>query len=207
MTALATRTDRDDRPTEDRTVVLSGVGWADYQRLLEIRGEHSVPRFAYNNGGLEIMSPSRSHEAIKALIGRLVETFCIERDIEFSTYGSWTLENKELAKGVEPDECYVIGPQSGAPLKPHLAIEVVWTSGGIDKLEIYQALGVQEVWFWRKGALTAHVLKQNGYEQTQASEALPAISLNDVLRFIVQPTTSAAIRAYRDFLRGGARTT
>jgi hypothetical protein len=38
---------------------LDGATWAAFQRLLELRGEHPVPRFAYLEGSLEIMSPSR----------------------------------------------------------------------------------------------------------------------------------------------------
>jgi hypothetical protein len=47
------------------------------------------------------MSPSRSHEAIKSLIGRLVETWCLENGVEFSAYGSWTLEKKDANRGAE----------------------------------------------------------------------------------------------------------
>ncbi|MEG4506483.1 Uma2 family endonuclease [Microcoleus sp. F6_B4] len=34
---------------------------------------------------------------------------------------------------------------------PDLAIEVVFTSGGIDKLQLYKRLGIPEVWFWEDG--------------------------------------------------------
>ena len=54
----------DDTPTEDRIVVLRGLSWADYQRMLEVRGDASVPRFAFRRGELEIMTPSRPHESI-----------------------------------------------------------------------------------------------------------------------------------------------
>ena len=36
---------------------------------------------------------------------------------------------------------------------PELAIEVVYTSGGIDILKIYRRLGVKEVWFLRMETL------------------------------------------------------
>ncbi len=144
MHALALEPDRDDRPHEDHFVVLHGVSWSDYQRVLEIRGDHSSPRIAYLEGRLEIMSPSGSHERIKSLIGRLVEVWCLEHDVEFTTVGSWTLEDKTTDRGVEPDECYIFGPPRGA-LRPDLAIEVIWTSGGLAKLEIYRKLGVAEV--------------------------------------------------------------
>ena len=144
----------DDRPREDHTVVLRGATWADYQRLLAIRGDRSAPRIAYLEGSLEIMSPSRPHEGLKSLLGRLVEVFCLHHGTVFRTLGSWTLEDKALDRGAEPDECYIFGQEDAD--RPHLAIEVVWTSGGLNKLLIYRKLGVPEVWFWRRGRLEAH---------------------------------------------------
>jgi Uma2 family endonuclease len=42
---------------QDRFVVRRGVSWAEFQQALEERGERSVPRMAYLEGVLEIMSP------------------------------------------------------------------------------------------------------------------------------------------------------
>src|SRR3954463_14299693 len=156
--------DHDDTPVEDKIVVLRGVSWSDYQRMLEVRGEKAVPRLAYLDGELEIMTPSRPHESIKSRIGRLVEVWCLEHGIEFSPYGSWTLESKPKEAGVEADECYVFGVEP-EPARPDLAIEVVWTSGGIKKLEIYKRLGVAEVWFWKRGRITVHVLVGGEYQE------------------------------------------
>lgn len=59
--------DLDRRPPADDIVVLRGATWADHQRLLEIRGERSVPRLTYLEGVLEIMTPSRPHESITSI--------------------------------------------------------------------------------------------------------------------------------------------
>jgi Uma2 family endonuclease len=198
--ALALEPDRDDRPHEDHFVVLHGVTWSDYQRVLEVRGDRSSPRIAYLEGRLEIMSPSQSHEWIKSVIGRLVEVWCLERGIEFTTVGSWTLEDKASDRGVEPDECYIFGPSRDVT-RPNLAIEVIWTSGGINKLDIYRKLGVSEVWIWRRGKLTPHALQDERYEPVAASKVLPGIDLDQLAAFLDRPTTSAAIREYRDAIR------
>jgi Uma2 family endonuclease len=194
----------DDTPVEDKIVVLRRATWADYQRLLEMRGDASSPRIAYLEGELEIMAPSRPHESIKSVIGRLVEVWCLEHDIEFGTYGSWTLESKETASGAEPDECYVFGDVS-EPVRPDLAIEVVWTSGGIDKLALYARLEVREVWFWRRGRLTVHVLRGDAYEEAASSQVLAGIDLAELARYLERAPTSRAIRDYRDALRQRAR--
>lgn len=188
--------DHDDTPTGDQIVVLRGATWADYQRLLEVRGELSTPRMAYGEGVVEIMTPSRQHECLKFNIGRLLETWCFENNVEFSGYGSWTLERADEASGVEPDECYVFGNVS-EPERPDLAIEVVWTSGGIDKLEIYRKLGVREVWFWRRGQLTAHALRGERFVEVSESQVLPGIDLAELVSFLDRPTASQAIREYR----------
>jgi Uma2 family endonuclease len=79
---------------------------------------------------------------------------------------------------------------------------VIWTSGGLDKLEIYRKLGVREVWVWRRGRLTVHALRGESYEQIAASEVLPGIDLDQLLSCLDRPTTSQAIRAYRKLLAG-----
>ena len=186
----------DDTPVEDKIVVLRGLSWSDYQRQLELRGDRSLPRFAYLEGDLEIMTPSQPHESLTSRIGRLVEVWCLEKDIEFSPYGSWTLQDKEAERGVEADECYVFGVEPEAD-RPHLAIEVVWTSGGLRKLDIYVKLGVREVWFWRKGRITIHVLSGDQYLEAAASSALPGIDLVQLCTYLDRPTTSQAMREYR----------
>lgn len=188
--------DHDDTPVEDKIIVLRGATWVDYQRLLEMRGDRSAPRISFLEGALEVTSPSRPHESLKSLIGRLVEAWCLERGIELSTYGSWTLEDKAVERGVEPDECYVFGAVA-EPTRPDLAIEVVWTSGGLNKLEIYRKLGVREVWCWRRGQLTVHVLRGDAYAEVAASEVLPGIDLGLLAAHLDRPTTSQAIREYR----------
>jgi Uma2 family endonuclease len=180
----------------DHIVHLHGVSWADYLRILRMRGDRSAPRITYLDGELEIMRPSRNHEAIKSMIGRLVEVYCLENGIEFSPYGSWTLKRKPAERGAEPDECYVFG-EVRAPKRPDLAIEVLWTSGRIDKLDVYRKLGVREVWYWRQGKLQPYLLRGNRYRLLPRSKVLPGIDLDELARFLDRPTTSQAIRQYR----------
>src|SRR5437660_879263 len=107
-----------------------------------MRGENQVPRISYLEGEVELMTPSDSHEDWSAKIARLLETWSIETGIPIRAVGSWTLKRKKDECGAEPDECYVIGRRR--PRVPDLAVEVVWTSGSLDKLDIYKALGVRE---------------------------------------------------------------
>ena len=193
----------DDTPVGDKIVVLEGLSWSDYQRMLEVRGDGTVPRFAYLEGELEIMTPSKAHESLASRIGHLLAVWCLEKGVEFSAYGSWTLEDKATERGVEADACYVFGSEPEAR-RPHLAIEVVWTSGGIRKLDIYRKLGVPEVWFWRKGRIFMHVLCAEQYLEAATSSVLPGIDPALLCGYLDRATTSQASREYRAALGQGA---
>lgn len=181
---------------QDHIVQLHGVSWSDYLRVLAIRGEHSAPRITYLEGVLQIMSPAYDHEAIKSIIGCLVEAWCLDHGVEFTTVGAWTIKKKRVKRGVEPDECWVFGDRPRKK-RPDLAVEVIWTSGGIDKLDVYRKLGVREVWIWDRAVLTAHQLVDEQYQPVEASVVLPGIDLSLIQRFCTVLPTSRAIREFR----------
>jgi Uma2 family endonuclease len=188
------------RQFADNIIVLDGVTWADFQRILEIRGERPVPRLTYLEGALELMTPSRPHESIKSMIGRLVDAWCLAKGVAITPYGSWLLEDKESERGVEPDECYVLGEVEN-PARPDLAIEVVWSHGGLDKLEVYRKLGVREVWVWEAGAIAIYSLQEASYTRIDRSALLPDLDHGVLLRFVdVRPMTRA-VTEYRTLLR------
>jgi hypothetical protein len=118
---LAQLLDHDDTPTEDHIVVLHDVSWVDYERVLAMRGDVSVPRLNYVEGELELMTPSWPRESI----------------------------------------------------------------------------GVKEVWFWRRGRISVHVLEGNGYVDSASSRALPGIDLVQLASYLDRETDSQAIREYR----------
>ncbi len=183
-------------PSSDGRIVLHQVSWSQYETQLEIRGDRSSPRISYLDGAMELMSPSKDHERIKSYIGRLVETFALEHDIDFSPYGSWTLKEAPKGAGVEPDECYLFGSDQSREM-PDLVIEVIWTSGGIDKLEAYRRLGVSEVWFWKNDAIQVHVLEADAYQTSERSRCLPGLDLALMLSCVREPTVLQAVKALR----------
>src|SRR4051794_11112137 len=90
----------------DQHVILRGMTWKDFEVLLAIRGDRAGVRMYYLEGEIELMSPTRSHEAIKKMIGRLLEAYADEEGLELNGFGSWTLRNAPRERGAEPDECY-----------------------------------------------------------------------------------------------------
>ncbi|MDB4957678.1 MAG: hypothetical protein JWO36_5247 [Myxococcales bacterium] len=185
---------------DDEIVTLRGVSWRELEHRLAIKDDAPVPRIAYLDGVLELMSPSVDHERAKSNIGALVEFYALDANIEISSVGSWLLKNKRRRVGCEPDECYIIGPY-GRRKRPHLAIEVIHTSGSINKLEVYERLDVPEVWFWKRGKIVVHVLRKGAWATARRSGFLPGLDLDLLCSCLDRPSTTAAIRAFRDALR------
>jgi Uma2 family endonuclease len=182
------------------------VSWEYYETLLTQLGDSLEFRLTYLDGILEIMSPSRNHERIKTLIGDLLLIYFLETDTEYYPTGSMTLRNPEQRGGTEPDESYCIGSNQEIP---DLAIEVVITSGGINRLEVYQRLGVREVWFWQNNRfLVYHFRSENveqfqqtsGYELINNSEILPDINLTILAEYVQHPNPLVAAKSFRQTL-------
>ena len=186
--------------TADQRLVMYNVPWAHYEVQLALRGEASVPRMAYLEGVLELMTPSKGHERTTHYLGRLVEMYALERDVTLSSYGSWTLKASPDQAGAEPDECYLFGPDQDRD-RPDLVIEVIWTSGNIDKLAIYRRLRIPEVWFWQDGRLSVHVLDGLSYRAVERSTFLPELDLTALCTFLDRPTQTEAVRDFRTYLR------
>lgn len=190
------------RPAQDgeQRFIVHGVSWKDYTILRDVLDVPGV-RMTYLDGMLELMSPSPAHEHAKTLIARLIEIFAIERDVPLQGYGSTTFRREATNRGAEPDECYV----RGGPLRdvPDIAIEVVMTSGGIDKLAVYEKLGVPEVWFFDSDEFTLHRLGPSGYVSVPQSTVVPELDLELLATFARRSDQHEAVRAFRDRLRAG----
>lgn len=158
----------------DQILLMNEISWDIYETLLQSCQNNSHYRFKYLEGTLEIMSPSRRHEVDKKIIALLLETYFIEKGIDFYPLGSTTFRREAAARGIEPDECYCFNSEKPVP---DLAIEIVVTSGGIDDLLIYQGLGVSEVWFWRNNQFLLYYLRGKQYEQIAKSELFPDLDL------------------------------
>ena len=189
-------------PSYDQFVRLNGVSYREYEAVLAIRGERNTPRITYLEGVLELMSPSRQHEKDKTRFARLLEAWAEERGIDIEGVGSWTLRDEKVERGAEPDECYTVGrvPVSDDD-RPDLAVEVVWTSGGIDKLEVYRKLGVREVWFYARGTLRFFGLRGEAYEAMANTELLPGFDPELIVRCMSEGSQAAAVRLLRAVLR------
>ena len=198
--------DIQNQDPEDRYIIDSS-NWQQYEALLTKIGDNAGYRVTYLDGVLEIMSPSRRHEKGKTRIGNLLEIYFLEAEIEYFPFGSTTLRLEEKRGGTEPDEAYCIGADREFP---DLAIEVVITSGGINKLEVYRRLNVREVWFWQNERFSIYHLREEvpdqfvqtcGYELINSSEILPDLDIGLIAEYVRYPNTLAAVKEFQKKLR------
>ena len=191
---------------EERRIV-TGVAWEQYEALLNDLGDSLAYRVAYLDGVLEIVSPSRRHEQGKTQIGTLLEIYFVETDTEYFPVGSTTLRQPNKKAGGEPDESYCIGTDKEFP---DLVIEVVVTSGGINRLDMFRRLGVLEVWFWQNNRFKLYRLREEtptqfdstfGYEPIDRSELLPDLDINLLTECVQNPNPLAAAKEFRQRLR------
>jgi Uma2 family endonuclease len=188
-----------DQPSTESRLILYGVSWQEYEILGATLGNRPNLRMNYLEGTLEIMAPSREHETIKTIIARLLEAYAEEKDIALNGYGSTTFKKQAKQRGLEPDECYCIGEMREVP---DIALEVVVSSGGIDKLPIYEGLGVPEVWFWQDSKFYLYRLSTQGYIATDHSEFLPGLDFIMLPEYIDVNNQTRAVKAYRKAIQG-----
>lgn len=196
-------------------VVLRGIRWETYECLLADHLDQSVPHFAYDQGVLEIMSPSGVHEESNRTVSALVEVIAEEWEIDLRNFGSTTFRRADLGRGFEPDTCFYIQSADRIANKdeidlavdpaPDLIIEIDITSPSLPKLPLYASLGVPEVWRVQTGgAITILTLGPDGYAERAASLAFPALTRAVLENLFAQSRTlrrAAWLRVVRDWAR------
>jgi len=186
-----------NQPSQDQRIVQTERTWEQF-KLIQQGFENSPGiRLFYHDGTLEVLMPGREHEVFSGIIALLLGIFFVEKGIEFEPTGSMDQEKKGEAFA-QADQSYCIG--TSKPI-PDLSIEVVFTSGGINKLARYQALGVPEVWFWEDGVFSLYHLRGNGYQPIDRSqlEGLVDLDLSLLSRCVLMAQTSRleAVKAFR----------
>ena len=183
----------------DQQYTMTGVSWQAYEALLSDLGDDFPGlRVHYLDGTLEITMPGRQHEVIKDNIAGLLRAYFEETRTRFYGLGSTTFRAEAKRRGAEPDVSFCIGIDKEFP---DIAIEVVQTSGGVNKLDIYQGLNVVEVWFWQNDQFSVYYLKREGYEQQERSEILPELDLSILATYVMYPEPLDAVIEFRQALR------
>ena len=191
--------------------LFSDIGWDGYLTISGLIGDRPV-RSSYSKGTLELMSPSFGHERFGRALARLVDFVSTMLEIPTVAGGSTTFRREDLDRGLEPDACYYFenAGRLSDPRRvdlsidppPDLAIEVEVSRTVLDRLGIYAALGVPEVWRFDGEALTVLRLDPQGvYATSPTSGALPFLPIAEVERLLIASETSDDTRWNRAVMR------
>jgi len=190
-------------------VLLHGVRWSTYEALLEDMGDRHI-RLTYDDGSLEIMTLSPRHERSKKLIGRMIEAMTEELNIPIRSGGSTTFKKQLKKKGLEPDECYWVANEPSVRGRadldleldppPDIAVEVEVSRSALNRLGIYAALGVSEIWRSDGHQVMVAQLQDDGtYAPVDRSPSFPWLPLAELGRFLDESATMDETRWIRSF--------
>jgi len=175
-------------------ILLPSIKWETYRAIADDLETQPNKRLTYDNGLLEIRRQSDLHENYKKLLGRIVESLTEALEIEIRSLGSMTCDREDLARGLEPDQCYYIQNEAKVWGKdkinlqidppPDLAIKIDITSSSINRFAIYAKLAVPEIWRYDGQIITIHHLVGDRYVLSDRSLALAIVSTVDLQNFL-----------------------
>jgi Uma2 family endonuclease len=130
---------------KENPLLFPGLTWQQFKTLEPMLDVPGV-RLSFLDGVLEIQRmPGREHETVKERLGTLLDLYLLHLGIDFTPTGSMTLEKENELVKREADKSYELGTNRSRPdlarcFADTARVEVVVTSGGIDKLKAYQKL-------------------------------------------------------------------
>ncbi|MEG4458871.1 Uma2 family endonuclease [Microcoleus sp. N9_A1] len=193
MTTTLEKLERLDEP-----ILIDELSWREFKVVEQLLSRPGV-RLSFLDGVLEIRRmPGEKHETIKERIGSLLDLYLLQMGIDYQPTGSMTLESPSGLVKREADKSYKLGANREFP---DLAVEVVVTSGGINKLEVYKRLEIPEVWFWENGRLRLYSFGDDGYAEVDRSQVLPDLDIALLARCINIENHLQAMREFRQAIQ------
>ena len=187
-----------DTNLEQKLLLPRNYSWQEFLVLENLLVSSGSFRITYLDGWIELMTVGEPHELIKSLLGMFLEAYFIEMGIEFIPVGNATRRGEEKGTSFEPDESYYLGEKKD---NPDLAIEVILTSGSLEKLEKYRRFKIPEVWLWENNQLDVYVLISSEYHLVNYSQLLPDLDLDLLLRCVQMPSRLEAMNAFKAGMR------
>jgi Uma2 family endonuclease len=189
------------RVVADDCVVLPHVSWETYERLLRDDEERRVPRMTYDQGVLELVTPSMPHEEDARTLARIVDIVAANLGIPIRSVGSTTFRRIDLERGFEPDASFYIqneerirGQQEvnlSVDPPPDVVLEMEVSRSAIDKLGLFASMGIPEVWRCDGQQVSIFILdhERDSYRESSHSIALPALTSEVLTRFVAESRT------------------
>ena len=171
------------RPELDlQRFVFEDASWDLYERLLREVG-NGPTRLTYDQGRLDIMSPLPGHGEISRVLCLFVFDLALASGRPIRMLGSTTLRRRLRRRGLEPDECFYIANEPRVRGKqrlsiprdppPDLAVEIDVTNSSIDRMPIYAALQVPQVWRYSRQRLRRLHLRARDVRGPAAEPVVP----------------------------------
>ena len=179
---------------KSQAVVLHNVSWNSYKMISDTLQDETPAHFTFDRGKLEIMVLSLKHENLKKVLAMLFERLCESLEIEIFAGGSTTFQREDLERGFEPDECYYVQNAEWMRGKddvnldfdppPDLTMEVDVKHSSINRMSIFAAIGIPEVWRYDGKKLIFYLLENNQYSISEKSSALPLVESAKLLELV-----------------------
>ena len=194
--------------------VLRTADWDSYRAFIDLLGQSHV-RLTYDRGNLELMTVSYLHEWLKKLLGRFIEILSEELNLHLRSVGSTTLDRAELDRGLEPDQCYYLENEPkvrgrdeidlNVDPPPDLAVEIEVSRSVLNRLSVYAALRIPEV--WRFDGETLHILRLTAagdYVEVNRSPHFPQLPPAELTAFLGrrhEMSETELVRSFRQWVR------
>ncbi len=193
------------------TIHHTGASWLEYQFLMECREvRFRKVRIQYDRGDIEIMSTSNWHEIWKCVLGQLLVIYMDEIGVNHLPVGEMTVSQIDLDRGFEPDESYYLKnahlmlPMRDLDLTvdppPDLTIEIEYSCTVKNRMAVFAAFKIPEVWRFNGSELTTWQLQPDGeYLSMPRSLAFPNLDLEKVAEFVLRAQTQQMLELRREF--------
>jgi Uma2 family endonuclease len=191
-------------------VLMHGVSWDFYSRMLQEIGPSRSTRVTYDNGRMEIVTSSNLHERVSSTISWMIGKYASAADIDVTPDGRLTLRDEAKKLGLEPDECFYVAMEAPPASEgefdlsvnppPNLVVEVEISRGTIPKQPIYAALGIREIWRFNGQSIESLHLGEDGtYRVGERSLAFPSLPLAEFSRFVLSAVYGSHPKAMREY--------
>ncbi len=186
-----------------------------YESLLGVFDGYRNVRLTYTDGDLEIIAIQPPHEKYSWLLDKFVTQLSEEFLWKICPVGSSTLKRPDLEKGLEADQSYYVQHESVMRDKrkldllkmppPDLVVEVDITSHSIDKLPIYAAMGIGEVWRYTEHTLTIYSRSEGGYVECEGSPTFANLPVQTVIPKLIEDSFEEGnlkvLRRFREWVK------
>ena len=185
----------------DQPVLMDGVSWETYEALLADGGDRRRTRMTFDQGALEIVTPSYEHEHAGNILTSVAQALMDARRQDYAPAGSTTFKDQGVGRGFEPDASYYV--EHAARIRgltridldsdppPDLVIEIDVSRSSLDKLPVYAGLGVPEVWRYQHGRVQMYRLAGGSYVEVEDSAVIPGLSGARLTAFVRDSLTAS----------------